>query len=66
MGDVERVKTEIDAVALISAYTPLKRTGKAYVGRCPVHDDKTPSVQVSDEGLFHCFGCGVGGDILSF
>lgn len=66
MGDVERVKDAVDPVALISSYVPLQRRGTRHVGRCPFHDDRTPSFHVSPEGFFKCFGCGVGGDVLRF
>lgn len=66
MDDVARVKDAIDAIAYISAYVPLKKTGGQYQGRCPFHDDKSPSFSVRADGVFHCFGCGAGGDILRF
>ncbi len=66
MSDVERVKAVVDAVALISTYVPLRRSGARWSGRCPFHDDRSPSFSVSPEGFFKCFGCGVGGDVIRF
>lgn len=66
MSDVERVKAAVDAVALISTYVPLRRSGARWTGRCPFHDDRSPSFSVSPEGFFKCFGCGVGGDVIRF
>ncbi len=66
MSDVDRVKDSIDAVAYISTFVPLRRAGGRFVGRCPFHEEKTPSFSVRPDGLFYCFGCGAGGDILRF
>ncbi len=45
----------------------LKKTGATYKGLCPFHGEKTPSFHVNrDKGFFHCFGCGVGGDVFKF
>lgn len=64
---IEKVKENIDIVSLISDYIQLKKTGNNHVGLCPFHQEKTPSFTVSDsKGIFHCFGCGVGGDGVSF
>src|SRR5207253_9747812 len=50
-----------------SARTQLRRSGARYTGLCPFHDEKTPSFSVNPaEKLFYCFGCGVGGDIITF
>lgn len=52
---------------VVSRYVPLRRRGKEHVGVCPFHPEKTPSFSVNEEkGLFHCFGCGNGGDVVSF
>jgi DNA primase len=52
---------------LVQEYVPLKRAGRVYKGLCPFHAEKTPSFQVDPEkGFFHCFGCGVGGDVFKF
>ena len=64
---VERIKDNIDIVDLISDYVQLKKTGANYIGLCPFHNEKTPSFTVSDvKNIFHCFGCGEGGDGVSF
>lgn len=64
---IERVKSENDLVELASEYTRLKRSGKEYIGLCPFHTEKTPSFHINPElGLFHCFGCGKGGDLIKF
>ena len=56
-----------DIVEVISKYVRLKRTGANYMGLCPFHQEKTPSFSVSaDKQFFHCFGCGEGGNVLSF
>ncbi len=64
------IQTVIDAndlVDLISGYLTLKRTGQSYKGNCPFHNEKTPSFSVSSEKqLYHCFGCGAGGNIITF
>lgn len=52
---------------VVSRYTNLGRHGKQLVGLCPFHGDKTPSLSVNeDKGVFHCFGCGEGGDVFTF
>ena len=49
------------------ASTSLKKSGSRYWGLCPFHSEKTPSFQVhADKQIFHCFGCGVGGDVFAF
>jgi DNA primase len=51
----------------VQEYVPLKRAGTAFKGLCPFHSEKTPSFHViPDKGFFHCFGCGVGGDVFKF
>lgn len=56
-----------DIVDLIGQYVSLKRAGRSHKGLCPFHSEKTPSFVVSEErGNFHCFGCGAGGDAISF
>lgn len=65
--DIVRVRESIDVVAIVSEYTQLRRVGLRWQGLCPFHSEKTPSFSVNiEEGLYHCFGCGVGGDMISF
>jgi DNA primase len=64
---VERVKQAADIVEVISAHTDLRRQGARFVGLCPFHEERTPSFSVEpQEKLYHCFGCGVGGDVIKF
>src|SRR5215510_13255217 len=64
---VERVKQAADIVEVISAHTDLRRQGARMVGLCPFHEERTPSFSVEpQEKLYHCFGCGVGGDTIKF
>ncbi|HMI82359.1 MAG TPA: DNA primase [Solirubrobacterales bacterium] len=64
---LERVKQAADVVEVISAHTDLRRQGARYVGLCPFHEERTPSFSVEpQEKLYHCFGCGVGGDVIKF
>lgn len=64
---LERVKQAVDIVEVISAHTDLRRQGARWVGLCPFHEERTPSFSVdAQEKLYHCFGCGVGGDAIKF
>jgi DNA primase len=64
---LERVKQAADIVEVVSAHTDLRRQGARYTGLCPFHDERTPSFSVEPtEKLYHCFGCGVGGDVIKF
>jgi DNA primase len=66
-ASVEAVKAATDIVALVEGYTRLRKSGSRYVGLCPFHQEKTPSFGVSPErGTFKCFGCGEGGDAITF
>jgi DNA primase len=66
-GSVEAVKAAANIVDLVEARTRLRKVGGRYTGLCPFHEEKTPSFSVSpDRGTYHCFGCGVGGDAISF
>jgi DNA primase len=63
----EEIKSRLDMVEVLSDYVELKRAGHSYKGLCPFHAEKTPSFIVSpDKQIFHCFGCGAGGDIITF
>lgn len=67
MGAVEEIKARVNIVDLIGRYVVLKPAGKNFKARCPFHPDDTPSLVVSPEkGLWHCFGCGAGGDAIGF
>jgi len=64
---VERVRSGVDIVELISERVSLKKRGANYLGLCPFHNEKTPSFTVSPaKQIFHCFGCGAGGDAVGF
>jgi len=64
---ISRVRDSVDIVDLISGYVSLRKTGKNHLGLCPFHSEKTPSFNVNaDKQIFHCFGCGVGGDAFKF
>jgi DNA primase len=64
---LEEIKSKIDIVEFISDFVNLKKAGQNYKGLCPFHSEKTPSFIVSPvKQIFHCFGCGSGGDIVSF
>ena len=64
---VEDLKRQADIVVVIQDYVSLRKTGATYKGLCPFHGEKTPSFHVyRDKGFFHCFGCGVGGDVIKF
>ena len=64
---VEEVASSNDIVDIISQYVTLKRSGRNFLGLCPFHKEKTASFSVSpDKQIFHCFGCGVGGNVVHF
>ncbi len=64
---LEEVRQANDIVEVVSQYIHLKRSGRNYFGICPFHNEKSPSLSVSpDKQIFHCFGCGVGGNVITF
>jgi len=64
---LEEIRNRCDIVDIISEYVHLKPAGKGFKGLCPFHEEKTPSFMVSPEKqLFHCFGCGEGGNVFNF
>jgi DNA primase len=66
-SSVDAVKAAADIVALVETRTRLRKVGGRYTGLCPFHEEKTPSFSVSpDRGTYYCFGCGAGGDAISF
>lgn len=66
-SQLEQIKQQADIVEVISEYVPLKKRGKNYLALCPFHSEKTPSFTVSQEKqLYHCFGCGEGGNVFTF
>lgn len=66
-GDIDAVRETTDLVDLISEVTQVKKSGRSYMAICPFHQEKTPSMSVDRaRGLYHCFGCGKGGDVFDF
>jgi DNA primase len=64
---IDQVVERSDIVELVQQYTELKRRGNEWTGRCPFHDEKTPSFWVNDaKHVYHCFGCGASGDVIGF
>jgi DNA primase len=64
---IDDLRLQGNLLTVIQEYVPLKRAGRTYKGLCPFHGEKTPSFHVDPEkGFFHCFGCGVGGDVFKF
>ena len=64
---VREIRDRADIVGLIGRYVELKKAGRNYKGLCPFHGEKTPSFNVnSDKQIYHCFGCGEGGDAIAF
>ena len=64
---IEEVRSRNDIVDVIGEYVHLQKKGSGYMGLCPFHNEKSPSFAVSpDKQIFHCFGCGVGGNVYTF
>jgi len=64
---IDEIQLRIDLAEFIGRYVPLKRSGRHFKANCPFHKERTPSFMInSDKQIFHCFGCGVGGNIFSF
>ena len=64
---IEEIKNSNDIVDVISQYVNLKRSGRNFFGLCPFHKERSPSFSVSpDKQIFHCFGCGAGGNVIHF
>lgn len=64
---IQRLIEQTDIVDVVSRYVNLKRSGRNFVGICPFHDDKNPSMNVSPErNMYHCFSCKAGGDVINF
>ena len=64
---LQQFKNKINLSDYLSNFISLEKKGNSFVGKCPFHNEKTPSFSVSDEkGLFYCFGCGVGGNVFTF
>ncbi|MBR1802745.1 MAG: DNA primase [Clostridia bacterium] len=64
---IEEIRSSNDIVDVISSYVTLKRSGRNFFGLCPFHKEKSPSFSVSpDKQIFHCFGCGAGGNVIHF
>ena len=64
---IETIRDRVDIVEVVSQSVTLKRSGTSMKGLCPFHQEKTPSFHVvPHKGIFHCFGCGEGGDVFKF
>jgi DNA primase len=64
---IDEIQSKLDIADIVGSYIPLKRAGRNFKACCPFHHEKTPSFVVSPvKGIYHCFGCGAGGDIISF
>ncbi len=64
---IDQVRHQVDIVTVIAEYVSLTKTGKNYKGLCPFHQEKTPSFFVNPQKqIFHCYGCGIGGNVFTF
>src|SRR5690625_1716739 len=64
---VDNIRKTNDIVDIVGEYVQLKKQGRNYFGLCPFHGEKTPSFSVTQEKqIFHCFGCGKGGNVITF
>ena len=65
--DIAKVRAATDMVAIISEHTEIKRSGRQWMARCPLHGERTPSLSVAPEkGVYYCFGCQRSGDVITF
>jgi DNA primase len=66
-ASIDQVQAAVDMIDLVGQYTQLRKAGSNYSGRCPFHEERTPSFSVNPtEKLFYCFGCGAGGNVFGF
>lgn len=66
-ASIERVRIEANFVAVVEEATPLRRAGVRLVGRCPFHQEPTGNFSIDPaKGLYHCFACGKGGDMIQY
>ena len=64
---IDEIRERVDIVETVSRHVRLTRKGNTHVGLCPFHQEKTPSFNViATKGIYHCFGCGAGGDVFKF
>lgn len=64
---VQSIQTQVNILDIVGQFVQLRKQGKSLFGRCPFHDERTPSFTVTEEKqLFHCFSCGRGGNVFNF